>query len=463
MWKATQKLQKQGILSSIKGHYIIINKPDSDHQESSGQSLIPDRAPILWEKIKAQLAKDILNHVFPPDNPLPSLKELQHHYHINFRTLRKALDALVEEGIIIPRNRGYAVAAVAKRRSNVRIILVGHWENGHLALGMHDETFLRSLEVSCAQAEIPLELIGVEKQENGIFPRLIGSGEACNLSRGDEVLGYLYLSNIADDTHTVIVNSLAQTKKPVAVLDETGAWPAVPRHLSSRLFRFFRNTISPVPAQQVARLLLSLEHKRIAYISPFHANVWSIRRIEGLQSVYKEAGNIDNVVPFVEALSHKQEAVQRTDIGKLIDYYEQWKTSIPDEFKIEIDPVVELIRTRAVRWGELRYKLNPLFDKLCNDRSISAWVFPTDFLGTIAQDYLNDKGYKVPDDISVISFDDSYRALRNGLTSYNFNMPAAVNAMLGFVTNSYAANLPSKNGIVEIEGMIVERGSLTRK
>ncbi|MBD3321585.1 MAG: GntR family transcriptional regulator [Chitinivibrionales bacterium] len=459
VWKATQELQKQGLLRSVRGHYLTVPQTPGSGDSGTGQSFHADRPPLLWEKVKRRLSRDILNRIFAPGTSLPSSKELQSRYAVNFRTLQKALAALVDESVLVPQNRGYAVPSLSTRKTHAGIVLVGHYENNYLALGMHDETFLRSLEAECAQAGIPLELVGVEINGKAIVTRQISGRKECSLIRGDAVLGYLYLSNIANPAGEYIVHTLAGSGKPLAVLDETGAWSSPRRNMSSRTVRFFQMTTSPVPARQIARYLLNLGHRKIAYISPFHANVWSVKRLEGLRSVYEFAGIGGNVVPFVENLTHKQAGFLRTDFEKIRNHYSEWRKQIPDEFKRETDPVMEHMQNRAIRWGELRYKLNPLFAKVRSDPEITAWVFPTDFLGTIAQDYLHETGDAVPDDISVLSFDDSYRALRNSLTSYNFNIPAVVNAMLGFVTNSSSSKIAAKNRIVEIEGVIVERGS----
>jgi hypothetical protein len=62
--------------------------------------------------------------------------------------------------------------------------------------------------------------------------------------------------------------------------------------------------------------------------------------------------------------------------------------------------------------------------------------------------------------LSVVSFDDTPEALHHGLTSYNFDVPAVVRAMLSHLHEPRASRLAARqHAPVVIEGFVTERGT----
>jgi DNA-binding LacI/PurR family transcriptional regulator len=103
----------------------------------------------------------------------------------------------------------------------------------------------------------------------------------------------------------------------------------------------------------------------------------------------------------------------------------------------------------------------PLFEKALADRSITAWVAANDTVAVHALAFLQEKKVRVPDDISLIGFDDTLEAFKNGLTSYNFNIEVIARRMLNHILDS--AREPSKQPRgtdSEVEGCMVERRTL---
>jgi DNA-binding LacI/PurR family transcriptional regulator len=68
------------------------------------------------------------------------------------------------------------------------------------------------------------------------------------------------------------------------------------------------------------------------------------------------------------------------------------------------------------------------------------------------------KGVQVPDDISVIGFDDSQDAFSGNLSSYNFDFEQAAYRMLNFVLNPKDSQEPKKR-VVEVDGMVIARAT----
>jgi DNA-binding LacI/PurR family transcriptional regulator len=75
--------------------------------------------------------------------------------------------------------------------------------------------------------------------------------------------------------------------------------------------------------------------------------------------------------------------------------------------------------------------------------------------------FLAARGVRVPQDISVVGFDDSLEASFYRLSSYNFNGAAVAEAMLAHVMAPSRAPGPSQ--AAEIEGSVTERATTARR
>jgi DNA-binding LacI/PurR family transcriptional regulator len=102
----------------------------------------------------------------------------------------------------------------------------------------------------------------------------------------------------------------------------------------------------------------------------------------------------------------------------------------------------------------------PLFTRAREHGGITAWVCENDRIARYALDFLAEKGVRVPRAVSVMGFDDDMEAFKRKLTSYNFNIPAVVNRMLGFVLSSSQYHYPKA---YEVEGIVIERGTTGKR
>jgi DNA-binding GntR family transcriptional regulator len=63
-----------------------------------------------WRQIHADLLRQIEGGELPPGSRLPSLIDLSQHYGVNVTTVRKALDRLKEDGLVVTSPMGTFVA-----------------------------------------------------------------------------------------------------------------------------------------------------------------------------------------------------------------------------------------------------------------------------------------------------------------------------------------------------------------
>ncbi|MBD3321293.1 MAG: hypothetical protein GF350_09385 [Chitinivibrionales bacterium] len=105
--------------------------------------------------------------------------------------------------------------------------------------------------------------------------------------------------------------------------------------------------------------------------------------------------------------------------------------------------------------------MEKLFDRAIEQKEITAWVCSNDTVAFMALDYLQRKDISVPEQVSVMGFDDSEQAHIRRLTSYNFNVDTLVYRIVNSVLNLRA--FPKSKKRVEIEGMIMERDTTCQR
>ena len=97
---------------------------------------------------------------------------------------------------------------------------------------------------------------------------------------------------------------------------------------------------------------------------------------------------------------------------------------------------------------------------LIADRGVTAWVAANDEVGVACLRLLRDRRVDVPGQVSVAAFDDTFLALVNDLTSYDFAADAVTGAMVNsLVAPSWPPLQREPATLVEIAGFVNERGS----
>ena len=103
--------------------------------------------------------------------------------------------------------------------------------------------------------------------------------------------------------------------------------------------------------------------------------------------------------------------------------------------------------------------MEPLFEKALQNKSITAWAMANDFSAAIAIDYLKGHSLRVPEDMSVISFDNTLDAMEYQLTSYDFNNQGIITLILRFILSPHTFKSGSENRFIGIDGNLVIRRS----
>lgn len=185
----------------------------------------------------------------------------------------------------------------------------------------------------------------------------------------------------------------------------------------------------------VGRYLLSLGHRRIAYVCPDHAPPWSRQRLAGLRNAYASAGLLEAVEAHTADRIRPVGDVQEVhaaldDAADRLIHAGRGRRRSGAETRVEmVDHLVS--RALSVLDRERRYlAVETLLRPVIRQRQFSAMVAGNDIDAIGAVQYLSTQGIRVPHEVSVVGFDDEIETVARRVTSYNFNCAAIVRAML---------------------------------
>ncbi len=450
MSRAVQQCAASGAITAKRGQGILLAEPHHGAVPGHG----PGRAVQRWEAVREQLQRDLLTGTFGLRGPLPSPKELAVSYGVCYRTLKRALDRLVEDRILMVRDRRYVRAGTTAGVSHGAVALVASgYANGEMRLLSHrTQQLIQALATACALSGMRLEVSPYDNDSGRLAVRsrtVLGLGSQRRAQR--TLLGCVVLPlTIPGAQVRTLCAEILDTGVPVAVLDETTdlSFDVALRDRRARLFRLATNRTA---CRTVAMHLASLGHRRVAFVSPIMRGSWPHDRCASLQSAFREAGFGEAVVTFAAPESPlpplSGDAVLDSDTQVLIE-----RTRTVRSLRYQVELITQREQVLPV--------LVPLMEQALADSSITAWVAVNDDIAIECINFLRSRGKRVPRDISVVGFDDNLEAFFRSLTSYNYNASAAANAMLSHVL-SPTVSLARREiaGATEIEGFLDVRGS----
>ena len=474
MWKALQKLRNEGkVTLDSGGSYRVAGKEIHEVSDAVSEKIGTDPSSLLpslvsCQSITEKMYRDIVSGRYPGGEKLPSCKELQRFYGVSFATLKKALLSLIDEEIVEARTNGYFIPSLTGSTGHAKIVAIAcGWEDGKIWVDHQDKSYFRALEAECIRMNIRLDVIVYFRTRERL--QFVHTASKADYDLTDRtIIGYLFIVANLDSTPEEVLERLVGLRRNVAVLDVVGGWRFPRCAQGNRHVQFFTATASTLPAKRVAHYPLNKGHCHIAFISPFHRALWSQRRFDTIAEMFTRAGFAEGVVPFVmseyayqwDFLKNQE---HQEDIRSLINQYAEWKKVAHGEFFKRFGNLGYSINKYITEWncasGEIYEEMRPLFTKAISDPSITAWVMANDFAATIAIDFLKERNVRIPEEISIISFDNTIDAMEYQLTSYDFNNSGIITMMLRFILASHTIRPGRKGGCVEVDGTLVVRRS----
>ncbi len=469
MHRALSRLKDDGILS---GHprFGYHSAKDTSGAAPTGPFIQVPPGPFLpkkneasdcsdgrlkWERLRVRVERDILMGRFLRGRASATMQEMQLRYDAGYRTLRKALGALVSEGLIAEGRSGYQPTLQGHRRRLAWIGLLGEADT-HGRLDINSERrqdFLRHLERECAHRNLGLRLIGISNPPPG-------------RQELDGMMGAIVWGAHKDSIRLAAQEVLAiqgRTRtKPAAFLDEMDR--LTPGHFDSKT----RIRIYPLDSTEAAlhlgRHLTQLGHRRLAFISPYHKLDWSKARLEGLRQGFGAAGG--SVLPIVLERDHLASTwlPGGTDTKEFKGFKE---FATPAMSVHQLQEILNLAGYQGIMAWELKRQiegaslrfslasqLGPLLKEAAAEPDIDAWVMANDNIAGYAAEFLR-RNSRVRRPAVLAGFDDSHLASTLGLTSVSFNLGGIVNQMLTFLTGP---TQPLKAPVrIQVQSLVVDR------
>jgi DNA-binding transcriptional regulator YhcF (GntR family) len=476
MWTVVSGLREKGVLN-VKpgwGTSLAVTKENSNDVPVAVHYK-PHKRVLKWDALRMTIEQEVLKGRHVPGADLPTAKELVQTHGVCAATLHKALSALASQQIIQRHGNGFRVPLLSSRHSQASVVLIaaGDTSGNLLYLQGRTDDHMRYLERECSQAQIRLTILPFSYEDtSGPSPSLRSGypGGFPALRQHASALGFvIWTPGIGAADLEDIVSHLCRLGKPIAILDEKGdarglsADPAV---------KIFSMGLSPTSGFEVGRFLLGQRHRRIAYMTPEipgMPDTYRSKRQQGLERAFCRAGLPDAVHAFYveenggDALGEGAPAEPATEV---VNDLNRWIRQRDRRYAAFTPAAAERIWNtvaNALRAEASFGRLAPLFDKALADPEITAWVAFNDEYAVRALEHLYYRKRSVPQDISVIGFDDTSAASFHKLTSYNFNSSAVTHAMLAYILSPRASRWRRDTSEpVEIPGIITVRSTTSK-
>ncbi len=425
------------------------------------------QAPSLgckWKRVRDTLERDIAQGTYPAGSVVPSGKELQQRFGASYRTVAKAVAGLVDTGVLEPSGRSYRVRSIAVSGGRSTIILFTSRGDGpdRAVPGTRSNELLGLIQSACRRSGLRLRTIEygfAAPRRQG--PMGVPPDHYRRLVERESVIGFMVWNAVLRPaTSRGILEQVSHYNLPVAVLDETAAFTDSPPPRLPCPLRVFPLGCTAQAGRLMARHLLGLGHRSIAYVCANHATSWSHQRLQGLRTEVEWAtGGEGTVVPVV---SGDTRALFPKEIYALNDILAEAATDIVRRGNEQMRSLLAdaLNRHHPALRGLVQYvrrsrTRDQLVARAVALEGITAWVGADDATAFGLVRRLRARGRRVPEDVSVCGFDDGVAATLNGLTSYNFDLPAVVAGLVRYLLSPGEPRTRSTHTV--IDGYVVER------
>lgn len=488
-------LKKESLLHAYRGGAIVAGAADVPR-------LTTQSPGYAWERLKDRIGQELFSSALP-DSHLHPLSKAARHYGVAIDTLKKALAALVREGLLTKDGRRFRPAhdRTHHYQSTMVLISLGDSEKGVSITDPRTTRIIESFERECSRLGFRSRCEGYNRQDPSALIKFLRRIKEMGPVAGYIINLWMDWSDIYWRRWIDLLMALTSKNTRVVVLDQDGALVFPNPLLHHPRFRVLR--IAGIRAgETVGQLLLKHGHRRIAYLMPNSATAqWTQNRFTGLSQCCKHLGGRGTSVELYSRNDitdtndltlaviglDKQEIhsiyAQRLTNEELQDftkrlheeYWMRLKETMPSnkavpsihsiaKFMVDfckethqawiydymLDALVHIASNSA---GE--HYLKPFFEMVLTKSSATAWVCAEDKTALWAVHYLRSRGKRVPEDISVIGFENWREAYEQQMSTYDFNMNGMIQQGLLMIMDEKV--FKGKPVISEVDGYVVER------
>ncbi len=360
-----------------------------------------------WQSTYSRLRDDLAAGLADPIGRLPARKRMQSDYACNGRTLRRALEGLAEEGLLVRAGRGYRYAqATSFSGSHRRVYLTGYTGPMRSFLDRH-HGFVRAAERELQRLGGELRLFMSDRP--GDDPRAPGP---------DDVAGFITLASERPDRSYEWMRFFeAQRRVPLVVIDPPERAKRYSRQMS--LCKILPDNRRA--GREIAAHLLAGKHRRVAFFSPLALERgWASLRLAGLQEALALSG-----VPLQVHIAIRNEplSLHRRLSGIIVHNLNELQRELTVPGRLEKESIQDVLRTAygllpsVQAWAMLEVDFASALRRRC-----SAWVCLHDGVAAVAWSFL--KRHGALDKVRLVGFDNSSLAYSLGFSSYDFSYEA---------------------------------------
>ncbi len=448
--KAIQRMQHAGLIVSVpyRGYAAVGPTPSDPPEPSPPQPQPPVLPQPRWQSLAQNLERDILEGRFAAGTLLPSAKELCTLYGCGHRSLLRALRSLCEQGRLRHHGLRYQVGGAMPNRPFATVVFVGLHEKRSLftSLTPHAGELWRNLEHKCLRRRLALRTHTHEAM--------------AARPQGEDATTVGYIVSTVTYDHALLIRAIRAalaTHLPVVLLDEGFNCDAILRECAHPLLRCFALGTRSDCGRQVGEYLLSRGHRRVVFLAGHDSDKERLRWA-GVCRPFEQVGRNDAVefrslelVPWTAMRQSPEVMALRVRLEEMARRFARSHDAFTPQ--PDLDPLILTMAHSLMAPNRTR----SLFDETLRTRTATAWVAYNDDLALLALRHLRAAGVQLPQQLSLIGFDDTLEGFGRNLSSYSFNIPAIVSAILEHLLAPKRA--VARNRVVEIPGMVLERGT----
>lgn len=410
--RAMHQLQEDGFIKLRERQRALIIRP-------TNHSHAPEGISASAQKLAQLIKTDIMHGLLQPGHRLPKYSYYASEYHVSQNSVRDAIKALHQDGLIFRKGKGWLVGSLKQKKEQKHIEVVG--ARGVMFVIYRDSIHWRD---DFLYTDNPVALLGntamVDLENNGIQLRqifrertVLSSKLPClttveNIDQLLDELGDRYRGAIISvekwNDAKPIIDRLAKTKRPIACFHNLP--PNFDQFKGTRI-SFYQRSV-PHAVTMALKVLTENGHKTIGHpIFPDHEPAW-----EALWMNDRSKQIIDtakNMHPSPKIIPHMMSEPFWLD--------SKWRNN-EEEFSEYIDMLLKQqtapppnrssggIRSRR----EALATIAPSLAQLVNQPGITAIIAHNDRIARLYVICLLAAGIDVPNDISIVSFDNDTAA-----------------------------------------------------
>jgi DNA-binding transcriptional regulator YhcF (GntR family) len=465
--KAFALLEKENLITRVRVSGVYIGSRTRKEPVSCKKAPAKTRAEEIAESIISEVTRGAVK----TGEHLTLKKSLVFKYQTSKNTIKKAIEILIDKKYIHKEGFRYKIgqptgSAVIATKNRV-YILTNQAPTGWKFSGVNNISIFKTFEVELQKYGVTsLEIFNLWNE-----PDLIHQVEEATTA--GFLMDFTSLSLRTNSSEEL----LTRFHKTADAIGKKHL-PLIINSYNTLLLRIPDFTFKPKPnhffighdnyeaGEKVGSYLASMGHKQIAYLD-FGNIPWNFQRFQGVEHTIKRLFNEGSKVYYFKEES--EDASWKADFSTYANTSRETKDRFLEAYSAlfggyqfkHADPVKTIYPRLANRiLQDIHEKrMAPIFEKALKIKEITAWVGTGPNETIAAAEFLMEHGVDIPNEISLVGFDDNDLFIEYGITAYDL-----MEGKMGYLAaHCILGDIPikrSRKGYIEYEGQITVRKSV---